>query len=116
MSWNYPQQITTGGREPGVGPITLSTSDPTLKSQVMGKVSDNGAVSVMVMAPCSVTIFYWSKRASAFVYGSSAETAYTKAFAGSTGGLDFFELPAGSYFALTSDTPDVVCYHDGDPV
>lgn len=113
---NFPQQILTGGKEPYQGPNTLITTAPTSIAQAMGRVSNNGAVSVLVNKACTVTIYYFNIALGSWVVGSSTSGGYSRAFADSNGGLDFFQLPPKAIFCLSSDQASTVCYHDGDAV
>jgi hypothetical protein len=117
---DFPRQALSGGKEPYQainisGSNALPTAAPTLLSDAQGRVSQNGAVSVLVDKACTVTIYYWNILLATWVPGSSTSAGYSRAFAG-VGGLDYFQLPPKALFALESDTGTTRCWHDGDAV
>lgn len=121
----YPQHTLEGGREPntlirgGTAPDT-TTGAPSLPSELgHGRVSDMGAVSVMVDRACTIKLWYRNEGVGAnpvptWRPGGASADDYTITFDSAAGGVGFFNLFAKARFFLTSDTASVVLYHDGD--
>lgn len=112
----FPTQILTGGREPSklVAALADTTAGvPLLPTQALGRVSENGAVSVLVSQSCTVTIWYYNKAVAGWRPGGVQSTDYALTFAHANGGLGYFNLPVGALFFLTSDTGTTQCLHDG---
>lgn len=120
MSFSLPIRILQGSRQPDTlidGLPDTTTGDPSATSlpfpSAHGRISETGALGVMVDKACTLTIWYFNPVRGAWCVGGITSTDYAIAFSHSTGGLGFFTLPPGSLFYLTSDTATTKCWHDG---
>lgn len=116
-----PLQTTNGGRNPHVYQGSLASGKtPATIADSMGRVSLNGAVSVLANKACALTIYIFNRKlaennsGNGWVLGSSTTAGYTRTFAAA--GIDYFQAPPGAHFFISTDTASTGLYHDGDEV
>lgn len=117
MAWNLPTNAVFGGNNPrqtahtGTGGF-LPVTAPTTLNQALGKVSLNGAISVIPNKGCSLTAYYWFPPLGWILAGATA-AAQTKTFTAAA--IDYFQMPADALFCIVSDATSTICYTDGLP-